>query len=387
MLPLFKSIVSRISCIHERRKEIIWTYPGSGHDSLILGIVRELLVMNPQCRLLICFPGSAGIINFLVTLDGNPCFDDILVLNNNLDLENNNTLKNMSLENKSQDLHCCLALWKSWITEMKCLLNLSAYYHKRCPDPDLCTICSNMRLLNFSLISFRIFFDDVVVLLQNCLKYMIDQLSTICLLNHDVDNAKELLNMISQFENQLHNNILTDGIVQTAFGLVDVRNDIIDDDTGNELNETRLCCLKLIDSLMTSLTLPRLESRKEIEEFCIMHSRVVISTPDCASQLRGVKMKPFQALIVGHAGLMSENELLIPLNVSPRHVVLLGDHRHLQPLPKSKLCEGVGFGKSLFERLQHSSPKIHMLRKQFKMSPSIIQFPNECFYDGRIEKQ
>jgi hypothetical protein len=48
-------------------------------------------------------------------------------------------------------------------------------------------------------------------------------------------------------------------------------------------------------------------------------------------------MKPFQVLIVGHAGLINEIELLIPVNLPLVHAVLLGDDQHRQPELKSKV--------------------------------------------------
>jgi senataxin len=301
---------------------------------MICHIVKA--VVNHGDRVLICLPTAASIWDFLENVDKSSNLGDILVLNKNSELKNNNTFGKAFLGNRSHELYCCLSFWKSWVKEMHCLLDLSGY-HANCSQSDECTICSNEGLIKFSLSSFAERFENIVGLLKSCFKCIVKELSVISLSDCDARKANELLDVIHRFDHQLHNQSLNDETVQATFGLLDVHDETFDDATAKKLNATRIDCLQLLDTLLTSLKLPQLNSREEVDKFCITHSRVIVSTPDCASQLHGLDMKPFQVLIVGHAGLINEIELLIPVNLPLVHAVLLGDDQHRQPELKSKV--------------------------------------------------
>jgi hypothetical protein len=274
-----------------------------------------------------CLPTAAVIWDFLKNLDEASNFGDVLVLNNNSDLENNRTFGKASLENRSHEIYCCLRLWKSWMEETRRLLDLIGYCHACCPRPDVC------KLVHFSLKSFRERFDNIVGLLKGCLETVKKISTIICLPDCDARNANKLLDILCQLDHQLHSHELTDEAVKSAFGPLGVPDDGIE----KKLNAAKIDCQQLIDTLVTSVKLPQLDSRDEVNRFCIIHSRFIVSTPDCASQLHGLKMKPFQVLIVGHAGLINESELFITLNLPLVHVVLLGDHQHQRPATKSKV--------------------------------------------------
>ncbi|KAK1648046.1 hypothetical protein QYE76_065851 [Lolium multiflorum] len=320
-----QSIISRVICTHQRNTEIVWTPPGTGHNSMICHIAKE--IVNRGERVFICLPTAEGIWEFLKTLDEPSNFGDVLVLNKNSDLQKNNSFGKTSLEKRSHELYCCLKVWKSWMKETQRLLDLDVYCDASacCPRPVECT------LVHFSLKSFLEKFDNIAGLLKDCLE-TVKKLSIIWLPDCDASNANKMLDILHQLSHQLHSDGLTDETIKEAFGPLGVPHDSIE----KNLNATKIDCLQLIDTLVTSLKLPQLESREEIEKFCIIHSCFIVSTPECASQLHEVQMKPFQVLIVGHAGLISESEILIPLNLPLLHVVLLGDHLRQQPSVKSK---------------------------------------------------
>jgi senataxin len=231
-------------------------------------------------------------------------------------------------------------MWKAWAEEMALLLGLGAYYHVQCECPESCTRCKTTGLLQFTLISFRERFKNIYVLLRNILDYIIKKIPQACTSVSDLKRTANLLDTMARFEDLIHNDRLTDGIVHTAFGLV-AQTDLPAEDneygTGQKLNETREECIRLLNSLCNSLILPKPRSRSELEIFCIKYSLVVVSTTDCASQLHGIHMEPFHAFIVGDAGLINDNELLIPLLLPLRHTIFLGDHKHLQPFVQSKV--------------------------------------------------
>jgi hypothetical protein len=224
--------------------------------------------------------------------------------------------------------------------DMACLLGLDAYHHLRCQLPVECEECKLTGTFGFSLASFTERFNNIAIPLRGSMKYIIEQLPKVFLPVCDLEKARDLLQTIDRFEDLMRSDDLSDDMVQKAFHLVagsDFTAEDSDCTLGEELNKTRLKCISSIQTLKSSLVLPRLGSRHEMENFCIAHALVIISTPDCASRLCGVKMDPFQAFIVGDAGLINENELLMPLLLPRRHTVLLGDHKHLQPLVESKV--------------------------------------------------
>jgi len=55
-------------------------------------------------------------------------------------------------------------------------------------------------------------------------------------------------------------------------------------------------------------------------------------------------------------------EALIPIMKGSQRVVLVGDHKQLPPVIKSRQAEEGGLGKSLFERLMHLGAPSAMLQ-------------------------
>ncbi|MCD9640561.1 hypothetical protein HAX54_025929 [Datura stramonium] len=83
--------------------------------------------------------------------------------------------------------------------------------------------------------------------------------------------------------------------------------------------------------------------------------------------------------------LLKECEAVIPLpNRGLKHVVLAGDEYHLSAIDKSRISHEAGIGRSLFERLGSLGHAKHLLNVQYRMHPSISQFPNSIFYRKQI---
>uniref|UniRef100_A0A0E0MHP9 DNA2/NAM7 helicase-like C-terminal domain-containing protein n=1 Tax=Oryza punctata TaxID=4537 RepID=A0A0E0MHP9_ORYPU len=209
----------------------------------------------------------------------------------------------------------------------------------------------------------------------------------ILLSNYNIEILNKLLSGISHLEDHIKNSDITQSGVEKEFGFasgIDFSWEEIGCNVA-ELNEIRMTCLGLIEVVMNSIELPQLEDRKDLEEFCIRHSRIIICTPVCSSQLRELKLDTIDILLVDDAAQIKEIDMLIPLSFSPRHIVMFGDHLHLQPMVKSEVCKEAGYASSLFQRLMHSSSENKRLTKQYMMDPSISQFVSENFYEGRLE--
>uniref|UniRef100_A0A0E0F852 DNA2/NAM7 helicase-like C-terminal domain-containing protein n=1 Tax=Oryza meridionalis TaxID=40149 RepID=A0A0E0F852_9ORYZ len=307
-------------------------------------------------------------------------------LSNSESIKNGNKFHEMNLENRAQALYCCIFLWRSFVKELGFVLGLKPYCKEKC-DHNGCTICSKSKLAVFSFSSFKEKVCALAIDVEKCSQILIDSLSDILLSNYNIEILNKLLSGLSHLEDRIKNSDITQSGVEKEFGLASGI-DFSWEEVGcnvAELNEIRMTCLGLIEVVMNSIELPQLDDRKDLEEFCIRHSRIIICTPVCSSQLRELKLDTIDILLVDDAAQIKEIDMLIPLSFSPRHIVMFGDHLHLQPMVKSEVCKEAGYASSLFQRLMHSSSENKRLTKQYMMDPSISQFVSEKFYEGRLE--
>ena len=69
--------------------------------------------------------------------------------------------------------------------------------------------------------------------------------------------------------------------------------------------------------------------------------------------------------IVDECGMSTEPEVVIPITGSrARQIVLIGDHKQLQPVIQDNVAKNLGLGVSMFERL---SKRATMLEVQYRM--------------------
>jgi len=88
-------------------------------------------------------------------------------------------------------------------------------------------------------------------------------------------------------------------------------------------------------------------------------------------------------LIIDECGMCTEPQSMVPIiSSNPEQVVLLGDHKQLQPIILEQLAKRLGLGKSLFERYADDAL---MLTHQYRMQEAIAEFPSKKFYGGRLK--
>ena len=76
---------------------------------------------------------------------------------------------------------------------------------------------------------------------------------------------------------------------------------------------------------------------------------------------------------------------LVPIVKGARQLILVGDHRQLPPTVTSRSAEEGGLNIPLFERLLANGISAHMLTTQYRMHPTIREFPSARFYENRLE--
>lgn len=87
--------------------------------------------------------------------------------------------------------------------------------------------------------------------------------------------------------------------------------------------------------------------------------------------------------IVDECGMCREPETLIPIVSSKaKQVVLIGDHKQLQPIVKNRVARSLGLSTSMFERF---SDHAFLLEEQYRMHRDICEFPSTMFYEDKLK--
>lgn len=90
-------------------------------------------------------------------------------------------------------------------------------------------------------------------------------------------------------------------------------------------------------------------------------------------------------LVVDEAAAATEPELCIPLHMSPKRLLCVGDPLQLPATVLSRRAIDLGLAQSLHERLMYHCNFDHvMLDVQYRMNPEISAFPSLRFYDSKI---
>ncbi|KAH9769914.1 Regulator of nonsense transcripts 1-like [Citrus sinensis] len=93
----------------------------------------------------------------------------------------------------------------------------------------------------------------------------------------------------------------------------------------------------------------------------------------------------FRQVLIDESTQATEPECLIPLVLGAKQVVLVGDHCQLGPVIMCKKAARAGLAQSLFERLVLLGLKPIRLQVQYRMHPSLSEFPSNSFYEGTLQ--
>ena len=92
----------------------------------------------------------------------------------------------------------------------------------------------------------------------------------------------------------------------------------------------------------------------------------------------------FRQVLIDEATQAIEAEALIPLVMGAKQAVLVGDHCQLGPVVMCKTAAKAGLTQSMFERLVVNGIRPLRLEIQYRMHPSISEFPSNMFYEGSL---
>ncbi|XP_061196373.1 helicase with zinc finger domain 2-like [Saccostrea echinata] len=123
---------------------------------------------------------------------------------------------------------------------------------------------------------------------------------------------------------------------------------------------------------------------EEIPQYDVILCTTSVAT---SARLLGVIKGSIYQLLIDEAGMCTEPECMAAIIATgAKQVVLIGDHKQLQPIIMSKEAADLGLQKSLFER--YANPKLKtltFLSQQYRMHPNLCSLPSRLFYKNKLE--
>ncbi|GJV28146.1 putative P-loop containing nucleoside triphosphate hydrolase [Tanacetum coccineum] len=293
----------------------------------------------------------------------------------NNEKENNDTEK--QVPGKSQRI---LALEKS---NWKALIASYLEDNKKIGDDKTGNEKSNKPLVEENILTFEEFvmkgFDTLGNHLISCIENLYTHMPTSIISNESAKQMAELVYSLKSLEASLKLRVATNvGLREALKGS--------DDGNNSNIHACRVLCVTIVTDLQKRLQDVKFREVHEIKKFCLSNACLLFCTASASSTaLITEESKPLEFLVIDEASQLKECESLIPLQLGGlRHAVLVGDERQLPAMVQSKINEEAEFGRSLFERLVSLGHKRHLLNVQYRMHPSISQFPNKEFYNQQI---
>ncbi|KAK3089370.1 hypothetical protein FSP39_003088 [Pinctada imbricata] len=134
--------------------------------------------------------------------------------------------------------------------------------------------------------------------------------------------------------------------------------------------------IRAYNKLITKATI------KELQNFDVIFCTTSVATsPRCLQAVHG----RVSQLIIDECGMCTETESMATIIATkPKQVVLIGDHKQLQPFVTCREAGDLGLEKSLFERYAKKSA-FTFLNLQYRMHPEICKLPSRLFYENKLQ--
>lgn len=157
----------------------------------------------------------------------------------------------------------------------------------------------------------------------------------------------------------------------------------VDDREDSELNKL----IRLRDELgeLSDRDDRRLRSLRRVAEKELLHAADVICTTCVTAGDSRLSSFRFRSVLVDEATQATEPEALIPIVHGCKQLVFVGDHCQLGAVITDKRAAAAGLGQSMFERLVALGARPIRLVVQYRMHPSLSEFPSNSFYEGSLQ--
>ncbi|KAK7319208.1 hypothetical protein RJT34_03926 [Clitoria ternatea] len=413
--------LSSFQCNHKSTIDLIWGPPGTGKTKTLGMLLFALLRMN--YRTLVCAPTNVAIKevalrvlsmvreSFVGNADALFCaLGDIVLFGNRQRLKIGAGIEEIYLDHRVEQLITCFAPTKGWRHCFASMINLLedcvSHYHiyienepkekDHTDDDNTCKTkgdnpsdCSGRKGNSF-LEFVRDRFHSIALPLKNCISILCTHIARRYLLDHNFEDLGSLFHSVNSFEALLFQSNIVSDALEKLFSPPEGQHSSFESSLGIEylLYMKRTECLSSLKTLKDSLddlNLPNAMNKESVREFCLRTSSLVFSTASSSFKLHSVDMEPLDILVIDEAAQLKECESIIPLllpNID--HAVLVGDECQLPAMVESNVSLQVGFGRSLFARLNSLGLPNHFLNIQYRMHPAISSFPNSHFYLNQI---
>ena len=124
-------------------------------------------------------------------------------------------------------------------------------------------------------------------------------------------------------------------------------------------------------------------SRQLIESSIIDEAELLFTTLNGAGH-SSLDNTSFCVVVVDEAAQCVEPSILIPLRRGCTHCIMVGDQNQLPATIFSNTVKSFGYDRSLFDRLICAGNSFVLLKTQYRMHPSISEFPSRQFYGGEL---
>nr|XP_022331471.1 NFX1-type zinc finger-containing protein 1-like isoform X3 [Crassostrea virginica] len=118
-----------------------------------------------------------------------------------------------------------------------------------------------------------------------------------------------------------------------------------------------------------------LREKQRVDREILMHSKIIAMTTSGAARYQDVlKEVAPRVIIVEEAAEVLEAHIVATLNSNCEHLILIGDHKQLEPKPAVfELAEKYNLSLSMFERMINIGLPYVCLERQHRMRPEISQ--------------
>ncbi|KAG1355270.1 putative helicase SEN1 [Cocos nucifera] len=389
-------VLSTIRCCNLFSINTISGYPGTGKTEIISIICW--MALQKKVKVVVCAPTTFStfeVVQRLWKLVGQ-CgsnaskgmfpewpLSDVVVLGDEHaeNLYISHGFADVLLEDRLILLEPCFSATSGWKKHMSLMIDLLENLFSK---KDLLLEYEKIDFLTGYLETQKGRFASVAFPFKDCIRLLLKYLPRALFSVLELMNLSSLVNMIDSMWS-----ILCDDSAKLKPVMLFTGNEVEEtylEKNGWTLSRARDYCLEILNDVIDTLRLPVNAGKPSIEHLCLKHARLIFCS---VPQLPKLKLMggigPFDVLIADRAGEVNECELLLPLQLHGlQHAILVGGDCSLPATVVSKNLCGIGYKRSLLERIGFLCKPDCTLEVQYRMHPEISYFPNKKFFNWKL---